>query len=251
MPGSPLLEVRHLSKTYSRRRWWGGSQPSVSAVRDASFTLEGGRTLAIAGPSGSGKSTLARCLASLEIPTSGEVLFQGQPQEIQLIFQQPAASLNPRFTAAEIIEEPLVIQRRGTSADRRRRAIRALEQVGLSPAELDKRSNRFSGGEKQRLAIARALVLEPKLIILDESLTGLDVGLQAQITALLRDLQARLGVTYILISHDLELAGSLSTEIAVMDQGVIVEHASTGELFDSPRHPLTRELLAATRALTI
>lgn len=250
MPAEPLLSVRGLSKTYQRRRWWGAS-PSTAALRDVSFTLEAGRTLAVVGPSGSGKSTLARCLASFEVPTAGEIQFRGRPLEIQLIFQQPAASMNPRFTAAEVIEEPLLIQGRGSSAERRQSASRALEQVGLSPSALGKRSDRFSGGEKQRLAIARALVLEPKLIILDESLTGLDVDLLAQITTLLRDLQTRLGVAYILISHDLALAGLLAAEIAVMEHGVMVEHAPTAALFASPRHPLTRELLAATKVLTV
>jgi ABC-type dipeptide/oligopeptide/nickel transport system ATPase subunit len=245
MPSSLLLEVRNLSKTYQRRPL------STAALHDVSFTLEAGRTLAIVGPSGSGKSTLARCLASFETPTAGEIVFQGRPLEIQLISQQPAASLNPRFTAAEVIEEPLLIQRRGSSAGRRQSAARAMEQVGLSPADLGKRSQQFSGGELQRLAIARALVLEPKLIILDESLTGLDVALQTQITGLLRALQARLGITYILISHDLALAAGLATKIAVMDHGAIVEHASAAELLAAPRHPLTRELLAATRALTV
>ena len=251
MSAEPLLAVRNLSKTYQQRRWWGAGGPAKTAMRDISFTLEAGRTLAVVGPSGSGKSTLARCLASFEAPSSGEVRFQGRPREIQLIFQQPAASLNPRFTAAEIIEEPLLIQRRGTAAERCARAGRAMEQVGLPAAELGKRSDRFSGGEKQRLAIARALVLEPKVIILDESLTGLDAALQKQITGLLRDLQARLGVTYILISHDLALAGGFATEIAVMEGGAIVEHAPAAELLTAPRHPLTRELLEATKALAV
>ena len=247
MAASPLLSVRSLSKTYTRRRWWGAAEPATAALRDVSFTLDAGRTLAVVGASGSGKTTLARCLASFEKPTSGDIVFQGAPQAIQLIFQQPAASLNPRFTAAEAIEEPLLIQRRGGRAA----VIRALEQVGLSPAEMDKRCDQFSGGEKQRLAIARALVLEPKLIILDESLTGLDVGLQTQIVALLRELQSATSVAYILISHDLGLAAGFASEIAVMDRGALVEHAPAATLFDHPSHPLTRELLAATRALTV
>jgi ABC-type glutathione transport system ATPase component len=248
---TPLLTVRALSKTYAHRRWWGGTRPGTLAIRDVAFALEPAHTLAIVGPSGSGKSTLARCLAGLEKPSSGDILFAGDALEIQLIFQQPAASLNPRFTAAEIVEEPLLIQRRGTAYTRRRAATQALRQVGMSPAAIDKPCREFSGGERQRLAIARALVLEPKLLILDESLTGLDVDLQAQITALLRDLQARLGITYILISHDLTLALELASEIAVIDHGTLVEHASTAQLLTEPRHPLTRELLSAARALSI
>jgi ABC-type glutathione transport system ATPase component len=249
MSGDPLLAVRHLTKTYVRRRWWGGTQPGVSALCGVSFTLGTGHMLAVVGPSGSGKSTLARCLARFETPSSGEIAFAGEPLEIQLIFQQPAASLNPRFTAAQIVEEPLLIQRLWTPAERRTRAARSLEQVGLATADLDRLSRNFSGGEKQRLAIARALVLEPKLIILDESLAGLDPELQGQLVALLRELQRQLGLTYILISHDLGLAADVASEIAVMDRGRLVEHGASSEVLGSPRHPLTRELLAAARAL--
>jgi ABC-type glutathione transport system ATPase component len=244
MSAEPLLAVRGLSKTYTRRRWWGGEVPGTAALEDVSFTLHSGRTLAVVGPSGSGKSTLARCLARLEKPTAGDVVFSGGVFEIQLIFQQPAASLNPRFTAAEVVEEPLLIQRRG---DRRTRAARALQRVGLDPGDLDKPARHFSGGEKQRLAIARALVLEPKLIILDESLTGLDPALQGQMVALLQEL----GLTYILISHDLDLAAGMATEIAVMDFGKVVEQGPVGEVLGAPRHPLTCDLLAASRALAV
>ena len=251
MSTKPLLTVRKLSKTYARRLWWGGMGPRVAALDRVSFTLDAGSTLAVVGPSGSGKSTLARCLAGLDSPTEGEVVFNGDRLEIQLIPQQPAASLNPRFTAAAIIEEPLVIQRRGTPASRRQKVASALELVGLAPDEMDKRSDRFSGGEKQRLAIARALMVEPKLFILDESLTGLDAGLQAQIAALLKELQSRLGVAFILISHDLDLAAAMADEIAVMERGRIVEQAPAGQLAAAPRHPLTVQLLTAAKALSV
>ncbi len=244
MSDSPLLRVRGLSKTYLRRRWWGGTEPGVTALCDVTFTLEAGHTLAVVGPSGSGKSTLARCLARFEQPTSGEIDFAGDPTEVQLILQQPAASLNPRFTAAEVVEEPLVIQRRG---DRRARAIRALEQVGLGGVDLEKPSRQFSGGERQRLAIARALVLEPKLLVLDESLTGLDPGLQAQMVKLLRGL----ALTYILVSHDLGLAAELATEIAVMEAGQVVEQGPAARVIEAPRHRLTCELVAAAKALAV
>jgi ABC-type dipeptide/oligopeptide/nickel transport system ATPase subunit len=257
MSSSPLLEVHGLSKNYGRHEAlhdvsftfgkWGGPP----ARRDAGRTGGPPHTLAVVGASGSGKTSLARCLAGFEKPSSGEIQFAGQPHEIQLIFQQPAASLNPRFTAAEAIEEPLVIQRRGTAVERRRAAERARREAGLPPEALGKRTHEFSGGERQRLAIARALVLEPKLLILDESLTGLDPGLQTQIIALLRDLQTRLDVAYILISHDLVLATSLATDIAVMDGGKLVELAPAAELLERPSHPRTRELIDAARALTV
>jgi len=256
MPAEPLLRVRDLAKTYfRRRRWLAAPQPAMVALSGVSFTLERGRTLAVVGASGSGKSTLARCLAQFETPTGGEILFEGSPLspqrrlDIQLIFQQPAASLNPRFTAAEIVEEPLAIQRAGTREGRRERAAFALELTGIARTALGKRAYEFSGGERQRLAIARALVAEPKVLILDESFNGLDVTLAAQIAALLTALQQRLGIAYILISHDLTLVSSLADEIAVMDRGTIVEHAPTATLMSQPRHAQTRALIAASLAL--
>jgi len=236
MSGEPLLAVRGVSKTFGR----------AAVVRDVSFTLDAGRSMAIVGPSGSGKTTLARCIAGREKPTSGEVRCTGTPQ---LIAQQPASTLNPRFTAAEVVEEPLVIH--GVGQERRQMAIDAMRLVGLPDAGIDRCSQEFSGGEKQRMAIARAMVVRPQLIVLDESLTGLDPALQAQMTELLLDLQRRIGVAYILITHDLALASAMAGSIAVMHQGEMVEQAPTAELLARPRHPLTRELIQATRALTV
>lgn len=255
MPTDPLLRVCELSKTYFRRRWLMRPQPTTFALGGVSFSVERGRTLAVIGASGSGKSTLARCLTQFEIPTGGEILFEGRPlspdrrRDIQLIFQQPAASLNPRFTAAEIVEEPLVIERRGTGGERRERAASALALTGIARGDLGKRAHEFSGGERQRLAIARALVVEPKLLILDESFNGLDPTLAGQVTALLRALQGLLGVAYILISHDLRQVGEMADEIAVMEHGAIVEQGPAGNLMRQPRHPRTRELIAASRVL--
>jgi peptide/nickel transport system ATP-binding protein len=255
MSFDPLLRVSELSKTYFHRRRLGPPRPGTAALAGVSFSLDRARTLAVIGESGSGKSTLAHCLTQFEAPTGGTILFEGRPLspdrrlDIQLIFQQPAASLNPRFTAAEIVEEPLVIQRRGTVAERRERAASALELTGIALASLGKRAYEFSGGERQRLAIARALVAEPKLLILDESFNGLDPTLAAQVAALLMDLQKRLGISYILISHDLTLVVELAHEIAVMEHGSIVEHSPTATLMSHPKHPRTRELIAATLAL--
>ena len=229
-----LLTVRDLSKHYG----------SVVALGGVSFTLKRGITLGIVGASGSGKSTLARCVAGFDAPTSGQIQFAGERLQVQLIFQQPAASLNPRFTAEQIVEEPLVIQRRPKSA-----AAEALAMVGIARDALGKRADQFSGGECQRLAIARALVLEPKLLILDESLNGLDPALSAQVCSLLKKLQQRLGLSYIVISHDLDLVAALADEIAVMEAGRIVEMAPTEVLLTAPQHPHTRDLIAATVAL--
>ena len=251
----PLLRVQDLEKTYFRRRWPAAAKPAATALSGVSFILERGRTLAVIGASGSGKSTLARCLTQFETPTGGTVLFEGKPLspdrrlEIQLIFQQPASSLNPRFTAAETVEEPLVIQCRGTALERRQRAARALELTGIASSAMEKRAHEFSGGERQRLAIARAVVAEPKLLILDESFNGLDPSLEIQIAGLLTELQERLGIAYILISHDLTLAAGLSHEIAVLEHGVMIEYAPTATLMARPRHARTRELIAAAAVL--
>lgn len=247
-----LLEVRGLTKTFAARRWWGAA-PGRTVLRDVSFTLARGETLAVVGPSGGGKSTLARCIAGFETPAAGEVLLHGRAiargdrSRVQLIFQQPAASLNPRFTAAEILEEPLVIQRR----ERRGAAARAMELAGLPADGLGRRALEFSGGERQRLAIARALVLEPEVLILDESFAGLDWRLQEQIAGLLRGLAERLGLAYLLIAHDLELAAGLAHRIAVMEAGEIVEQGPAAEVMAAPKHPRTRELIAAARALSL
>ncbi|HEY1496307.1 MAG TPA: ATP-binding cassette domain-containing protein [Candidatus Solibacter sp.] len=229
-----LLTVHDLRKLYG----------NVVALAGVSFTLARGATLGIVGASGSGKSTLARCVAGFDAPSSGEIQFAAERLQVQLIFQQPAASLNPRFTAAEIVEEPLLIQRRPKSP-----AAEALAMVGIGRDAHAKRADQFSGGECQRLAIARALVLEPKLLVLDESLNGLDPALSAQVCSLLKQLQQRLGLSYIVISHDLDLVAGLADQIAVMESGRIVELAPTELLMTAPQHPHTRGLIAATVAL--
>ena len=232
MPSEPLLSARGLGKNFAPRRWFGRAAPGHWAFRDVSIEVGRGSTLGVAGPSGSGKSTLARCVALFEPPTCGQVLLEGRSlweaprrerarlrAEIQLIFQQPAATLNPRFTAEETIAEPLRIQRRGTRAWRARRVAELMEMTGLPPHAFRNKALEFSGGERQRLAIARALALDPKLLILDESLSGLDLSVQAQMVNLLMDLQQRLGLTYIVISHDPGLVARIADETVVIEAG--------------------------------
>ena len=241
----PLLRVTGVAKSFG----------ATAALRDVSFTLDRGRTLGLVGGSGSGKSTLARLIAGFERPDRGQVTLEGRSAytgaDVQLIFQEAAASLNPRFTAEAVLTEPLVIQKRGSPVSRREKAHEWLGQVGLSPAVSGKPAHEFSGGERQRLAIARALILEPRLLILDESFSGLDLLLAAQFADLLLALRARLGLTCILISHDLRLAARISDEIAVMHQGEVVEHRPVAEVLSEPRHPHARELVEATRALSL
>jgi len=244
MGAEGYLRVEGLSKAF-------GARP---ALRNVSLALGKGRVLGLVGASGSGKSTLARCIAGFEKAHSGAVLLDGAPpkaRDVQLIFQEAAASLNPVFTAGEIVAEPLVLRGVGTAASHRKRAADWLETVGIPRGAMEKRGLAFSGGERQRLAIARAFAAEPKLLILDESLSGLDVVLQAQMARLVLDLRRRLELTCIVITHDLALAQRMADEIAVMDAGEIVERAHAADLFAAPQHSRTCELLAASQALAL
>jgi peptide/nickel transport system ATP-binding protein len=258
----PLVLVQHLSKQYVQRRPFTRAKFTVQALDDASLTIRRGTTLALIGESGSGKSTLARCLALLEKPSRGAIWFAGEnlvalnPKDlfpfrrrIQLIFQDPTSALNPRLSAAEIVAEPLAIQKEGTKVSRRRRALELMEQVGLPARWERKRPLEFSGGQRQRLAIARALALEPQLLILDEALSSLDLANQEMLLQLLADLQAAHSLAYLHISHDLRLVSQCADEVAVMNERTIVEQKSAPELFANPEHPYTRELLAAMPSL--
>ncbi len=257
-PAGPLMQVRGLSKHFVQRRPLSRSKFTVRAFENVTLTIPRGKTLALVGESGAGKSTLARCLALLENPTKGEIWFGGKNllelgreelfpirRQIQLIFQDSTFALNPRLTAREIIAEPLAIQHVGTTAQRRERALELMEQVGLPTRWEQKRPFEFSGGQRQRLAVARALALDPKLLILDEGLSGLDLFNQELILRVLDDLQAAYSLTYVYISHDLQLISQLADEIAVMCEGKIVEQKRASELFTRPEHPYTQELLAA------
>jgi peptide/nickel transport system ATP-binding protein len=257
----PLLKVENLVKHYAAKRP-SRSAEKIAALDGVSLSVAPQTTTALIGESGSGKSTLALCLACLEPPTSGNIWFEGidirtldktqlrelRPQ-IQLVFQDPAGSLNPRWTALEIVSEPFAVRQRFTKPDRVVRALQLLDRVAIPRRMAGRRAGELSGGQKQRLAIARALALEPKLIILDEALSALDCSVQAQISNLLLDLQSSLALTYLFITHDFAMAAHLAGQIAVMDRGCIVESGPTGTILSSPSHLATRSLLAATPVL--
>jgi peptide/nickel transport system ATP-binding protein len=246
----PLLRVEHLSKYFPQRR------ARLRAVHDASLDLYAGQTLGIVGESGCGKSTLARAIVRLYEPDAGRVFFDGvdftaldadtlrrKRRDVQMIFQDPLASLNPMMTVRRAIEDPLVIHRVGTAQERAQRVDDLLELVGLEPAVAGAFPFEFSGGQQQRIGIARALALHPKLLICDEPLSALDVSIQAQILMLLRDLQQRLGLAYLFISHNLAVIEHMSDHIAVMYLGAVVENAPAEGLYRSPAHPYTRALM--------
>jgi oligopeptide/dipeptide ABC transporter ATP-binding protein len=257
---SPLLEVAGLTKHFPVRRGaFGLVSGHVRAVDGVDFHLEQGETLAIVGESGCGKSTVGRLVLRLLKPTAGEVRFEGEDllalsdeamrarrQRMQVIFQDPYASLNPRMTVGAMLGEPLMLHGLArTEAARRARVGELLELVGLRPDHARRYPHEFSGGQRQRLAIARALAVEPRLIVADEPVSALDVSIQAQVINLMRSLQQRFGLAYIFISHDLAVVKHIADRIAVMYLGKIVETATTEELFRSPRHPYTRALLSA------
>ena len=242
----PLLRIEGLTKTYSQGRWWEKRFQS-RALDGVDLTLETGQTLALVGKSGSGKTTLAMCVAMLEKPDSGKLWFQGRdlvslsaPERallrprIQLIFQDSAAALPARFSAAQIIEEPLLIQQRYSAKHRADLGLDLLAKVGIPPGWANRQPHQFSGGERQRLAIARSLAARPNLLILDEPFTGLDLSVRGQIVNLLRGLQAELSLTFLYISHDLDLVRQFSDRVAVMRLGRIVEQASVADLSSSP-----------------
>jgi ABC-type glutathione transport system ATPase component len=253
----PLLEIRGLSKRFVQQRMLSRRKFVVQSLVGIDLSLRRGSTVAMLGRSGSGKSTLARCLAGFETPDSGEVLLQGKPEEakkagvrrpVQMIFQDAATSINPRFTARQVIAEPLEIARWKTDAERTVRALALMEEVGLNPEWALRLAGEFSGGQRQRLALARALAAEPELLIMDEALSGLDMPLQAQMVRLLIRLQSRHGLTYLYISHDLNFISLFAQEVMVMEAGRIVERTTPARLAGST-NSATRELVEASERL--
>ena len=257
----PILEVQNIVKHFPFRESgiFGRRLGTVKALNGVSFNLHRGETLAIVGESGCGKSTLAKTLAMLHTPDSGWLWFAGESllnrdavksrafrRQVQMIFQDPFGSLNPRLTAADIMGEPLVIHKIGNAAERRRKIVAAAAAVGLNSDDLNKYPHQFSGGQRQRIAIARAIISEPTVIIADEPLSALDVSIQSQIINLFMDLKESRNLTYLFISHDLAVVSHFADRVAVMYMGRIIEISSTESLFNAPQHPYTQSLIEAS-----
>jgi len=256
---TPVLDARALAKHYAVSRGMFKPKASARALDGVSFTLHAGRTLAVVGESGCGKSTLARQITMIETPSSGELHLNGADvthadaalkkqlrQQVQMVFQNPFASLNPRKKIGLALEEPLLINTRLDRAQRGERARAMMARVGLRPEFYARYPHMFSGGQRQRVAIARALMLSPKIVVADEPVSALDVSIQAQVLNLLMDLQDETGVAYVFISHNLAVVELIADEVLVMYLGKVVEQARKRELFEAPRHPYTRALLAST-----
>jgi oligopeptide/dipeptide ABC transporter ATP-binding protein len=249
-----LVSVRDLVKHFPVE----GSTDVVRAVDGVSFEIFAGETLGLVGESGCGKSTVGRCMLRLIEPTSGHIYFEGRDilalnkkelreirREMQIIFQDPYASLNPRMKIGDIVGEPLVIHNQGTKSERRDRVAALLRRVGLDPDYVNRYAHEFSGGQRQRIGVARSLALNPKLIVADEPVSALDVSVQAQVVNLLQELQEEFKLTYLFISHGLAVVEHISTRVAVMYLGRIVEIAGAAELYAQPLHPYTQALLSA------
>jgi oligopeptide/dipeptide ABC transporter ATP-binding protein len=255
----PLLRVEHLVKHFPVSRGaFGRTAGVVKAVDDVSFDVRRGETLAVVGESGCGKSTLARCIARLIEPTSGTITFEGRDlsrlsrtamaplrRDLMMIFQDPFGSLDPRMRVGSIIAEPLEIHGFGSKDQIRERVTSLLRLVGLNPEHFNRLPHEFSGGQRQRIGIARALALGPKLIVCDEPVSALDVSVQAQILNLLADLQDELGLTYVFITHNLDVVRHAADRVLVMYLGRVVEEGRGADLYGHPRHPYTAALLSA------
>jgi peptide/nickel transport system ATP-binding protein len=253
-----LLEVQGLRKVFKRSGPWFQSDDFV-AVENVSFKLIRGQTVGLVGESGSGKTTVGLCLLRLHEATSGKVFFDGKSlldmsnsefaaykRRLQIVFQNPYASLNPRFTVGEILSEPMQLHGIGSnSADWEKQSLSLLDKVGMPASALKRYPFEFSGGQRQRIAIARSLSLSPEVVVLDEAVSALDVSVQAQVLNLLKDLQKELGLSYLFISHDLEVVRYMSDSLLVMNKGHVVEQGNAAKIYQAPQHAYTQTLLAA------
>jgi dipeptide transport system ATP-binding protein len=256
---SAVLEARGLTRDYSVSRGAFRPRATVKALNGVSFSLHAGRTLAVVGESGSGKSTLARLLTLIENPTAGSLLIDGEDvahaspatrarlrREIQIVFQNPYGSLNPRQTIGKALEEPLLVNTTLGAAERKAEALSIMAKVGLRPETYHRYPHMFSGGQRQRIAIARALMLKPKILVLDEPVSALDVSIRAQALNLLASLQEEFALAYVFVSHDLSVVRHIADEVMVIYLGKTVELGERAAIFDSPQHPYTQALLSAT-----
>ncbi|MDT6939136.1 dipeptide ABC transporter ATP-binding protein [Brucella pseudogrignonensis] len=254
-----VLEARDIKRDYHVGGGLFGKPKVVHAVKGVSFKVEKGKTLAIVGESGCGKSTLARILTMIDPQTSGELLIGGQDvniardgltpemrQKVQIVFQNPYGSLNPRQKIGDVLAEPLLLNTNMSAAERREKSMEMLIKVGLGKEHFNRYPHMFSGGQRQRIAIARALMLNPKLLILDEPVSALDLSVQAQVLNILADLQEEFGLTYVFISHDLSVVRYIADDVMVMYFGEVVEYGSRDDVFNNPQHDYTKKLFAAT-----
>ncbi|ENQ76182.1 hypothetical protein C964_00688 [Brucella melitensis CNGB 290] len=254
-----VLEARDIKRDYHVGGGLFGKPKVVHAVKGVSFKVEKGKTLAIVGESGCGKSTLARILTMIDPQTSGELKIGGKDvniardgllpemrQKVQIVFQNPYGSLNPRQKIGDVLAEPLLLNTNMSADERRSKAMQMLLKVGLEREHFNRYPHMFSGGQRQRIAIARALMLNPKLLILDEPVSALDLSVQAQVLNLLSDLQEEFGLTYVFISHDLSVVRYIADDVMVMYFGEVVEYGSRDDVFNNPQHDYTKKLFAAT-----
>ncbi|MFD2653180.1 dipeptide ABC transporter ATP-binding protein [Brucella rhizosphaerae] len=254
-----VLEARDIKRDYHVGGGLFGKPKVVHAVKGVSFKVEKGKTLAIVGESGCGKSTLARILTMIDPQTSGDLMIGGQDvniardgltaemrQKVQIVFQNPYGSLNPRQKIGDVLAEPLLLNTNMSAAERREKAMEMLLKVGLGKEHFNRYPHMFSGGQRQRIAIARALMLNPKLLILDEPVSALDLSVQAQVLNILADLQEEFGLTYVFISHDLSVVRYIADDVMVMYFGEVVEYGPREEVFTNPQHDYTKKLFAAT-----
>ena len=263
MSDKPLVAVHNLTKHFPQRTGLFQPKKWKRAVDDITFEIPKGKTLALVGESGSGKTTVALMLLDLLDPTGGEIFYEGQPfsaragrvrqelrRQMQVVFQDPYASLNARMNVRETLQEGMIVHQIGATArERAERCLELLQQVSLPPEALDRYPHEFSGGQRQRVAIARALSVDPNFIVLDEPTSALDVSVQSQVLNLLRRLQRERGLTYLFVTHNLDVVGYLADEVCVMEHGKIIERGTVDQIFDSPQQEYTRHLLDASPSL--